>query len=185
VGNQYKVGQNPGQQIFIQPNIGLNSDVRCSVVSLLNQALADETVLAVKTRSAHWNVHGKGFFEFHTLFANQYLLLINLCDEIAERARILGGCVVGSLGEFLELTRLEDQPGLIPDVLHLLADHETSIRFLREDARKCSEEYEDEGTFRMLINAMRLHEKMAWILRSYIDKEPEHVEIHSFLNRSG
>lgn len=185
MGNRYKDRQNPEQQIFIQPNIGLNSDVRCSVVSLLNRALADETVLAVKTRGAHWNVHGKGFFELHKLFASQYLLLNNLCDEIAERARILGGCAIGSLGEFLDLTRLEEQPGLIPDILHLLADHETSIRFLREDARKCSEEYEDEGTFGILINAMRLHEKMAWILRSYIDEESAHFEIHGFLNRSG
>ena len=44
----------------------------------------------------------------------------------------------------------------------------SSIRFLREDARKCTEEYEDEGTFELLVSVMRLHEKMAWMLRSYI-----------------
>ena len=46
------------------------------------------------------------------------------------------------------------------------------IRFLREDARKCTEEYEDEGTFEMLVSIMRLHEKMAWMLRSYIETDP-------------
>ena len=46
-----------------------------------------------------------------------------------------------------------------------------AIRFLREDARKCTEEYEDEGTFELLVSVMRLHEKMAWMLRSYIESE--------------
>jgi hypothetical protein len=64
------------------------------------------------------------------------------------------------------------QPGVVPDILRLLADHEASIRFLREDARKCTEEYEDEGTFELLVSVMRMHEKMAWMLRSYIENEP-------------
>ena len=40
---------------------------------------------------------------------------------------------------------------------------------LREDARKCTEEYEDEGTFELLVNIMRIHEKIAWVLRSYVE----------------
>jgi starvation-inducible DNA-binding protein len=89
---------------------------------------------------------------------------------------MLGGIAVGSLEEFLKLTRLDEQPGTVPDILRLLADHETSIRFLREDARKCSEDYEDEGTLELLVSVMRLHEKMAWMLRSYIENEPVHGE---------
>ncbi len=84
---------------------------------------------------------------------------------------MLGGFAIGSLEEFLHHTRLEEQPGNVPDILHLLADHETSIRFLRQDARKCSEEYEDEGTFELLVSLMRRHEKMAWMLRSYLEAE--------------
>jgi len=59
----------------------------------------------------------------------------------------------------------------VPDILHLLADHETFIRSLREGARKCNEEYEDGGTYELLVSVMRLHEKMAWMLRSYIETE--------------
>jgi hypothetical protein len=36
--------------------------------------------------------------------------------------------------------------------------------------------YEDQGTFVMLVSVMRLHEKMAWILRSYIENEPDQGE---------
>jgi starvation-inducible DNA-binding protein len=171
-GNNRKDGRSLKLQVLIQPNIGLDSEVRRSVVELLNIVLADEAVLATKTRCAHWNVHGTDFFRLHTLFANEYQLLNNISDEIAERARMLGGFAVGSLAEFLRHTRLEEQPGDVPDVLRLLADHETCIRFLREDTRKCSEEYEDEGTFELLVRVMCLHEKTAWMLRSYIESEP-------------
>jgi starvation-inducible DNA-binding protein len=176
-------GHNPKLQILIQPNIGLDGDVRRSVVEILNTTLADEAVLTAKTRSAHWNVRGSGFFELHTLFETQYQLLSNISDKIAERGRMLGGIAIGSLEEFLKYTRLEEQPEVVPDILQLLADQETSIRFLREDARKCNEEYEDKGTFELLVCVMCLHEKMAWMLRSYIENEPVHGKSQRRINK--
>ena len=169
-------GRNQKLQVIIEPNIGLDSDVRHSVVEILNNNLADEVVLTLKTRNAHWNVSGAGFFELHILFDSQYEQLNNISDEIAERARMLGGIAIGSLQEFIKYTRLEEQSGDIPDIIDLLADHEATIRFLREDAKKCTEEFEDEGTFELLVGVMRLHEKMAWMLRSYIENEPVHGE---------
>ena len=165
-------GHNSKLQILIQPNIGLDSDVRHAVVEILNHVLANEAVLTLKTRTAFWNVSGSGFFELHILFDSQYKQLNDISDEIAERARILGGTAIGSLQEFMAYSRMEEQPGVVPDILRLLADHEASVRFLREDARKCSEEYEDEGTSELLVSVMTLHEKMAWMLRSYIENEP-------------
>lgn len=167
-------GHHPKLQVLIQPNIGLDSDVRHAVVEILNNTLANEAVLTLKTRNAHWNVSGAGFIELHILFDSQYEQLNNISNEIAERVRMLGGVVIGSLQEFTYSTRIEEHPGLLPDILHLLADHEACIRFLREDARKCTEEYGDEGTFELMVGIMRLHEKMAWMLRSYI--EPIHTE---------
>jgi len=169
-------GHNPKLLVAIQPNIGLDNDVRHSVVEILNHTLADEAVLTLKTRSADWNESGAGFFELHILFNSQYEQLNDISDEIAERARILGGVAIGSLQEFIKYTRMQEQPGVVPDILRLLADHEAVIRFLREDTRKCTEEYEDEGTFELLVSVMRLHEKMAWMLRSYIENEPAHGE---------
>ena len=176
MGHDHNDGHNPILQALIQPNIGLDRDVRHSVVAILNHTLANEAVLTLKTRSAHWNVSGAGFLELNILFNSQYEQLNDISDEIAERARMLGGIAIGSLQEFIKYTRVEEQPGVVPDILRLLADHEASIRFLREDARKCTEEYEDEGTFELLVSVMRLHEKMAWILRSYIENEPIHGE---------
>jgi starvation-inducible DNA-binding protein len=165
-------GHNSKLQILIQPNIGLESDVRLAIVDILNIMLADETILTTKTRGAYWNNRGANYFSLRTLFETQSKLLDNISDEMAERVRILGGIAISSLEEVFGLTRLEEQPSLVSDILHLLADQETVIRFLREDAKKCSEEYEDEGTSILLVEVMRLHEKMAWMLRSSIENEP-------------
>ncbi len=159
-------------QIIYQPNIGLASDVRVPIVDMLNISLANESVLSQKTRSAHWNGSGPGFLELHIFFESQYKQLNEIVDKIAERTKMLGGIALGSLAEFLEHTQIEDKPADIPDVLHLLADHETVVRLLREDIRKCSEEFEDEGTVELLVGVLSLHEKMAWMLRSYIEPKP-------------
>jgi starvation-inducible DNA-binding protein len=169
-------GKNHSLLVPIQPNIGLDSDVRHSLVAILNHTLANEAVLSLKTRSAYWNVSGAGFLELRILFNSQYEQLNDISNELAERARILGGAAIGSFQEFMDFSRLDGQPGEVPNILHLLADHETCIRFLREDAKKCTDEYEDEGTLELLVSVMCLHEKMAWILRSYIEPELNHNE---------
>lgn len=169
IGNN---GHDPKMALLIQPNIGLEIDVRQPIVKILNNTLSNEALLALKTRNSHWNVSGVGFFELHILFDTQYKQLNDISDEIAERVRMVGGIAIGSFAEFLSHTKLEEQPGEVPDVLHLLADHETIIRLLHDDIRKCNDEYEDEGTSNLLVSVMRLHEKMAWMLRSYVENEP-------------
>ncbi len=166
-------GLYPLKKIFIQPNIGLESDVRIPVIEILNASLANEAVLTQKTRSAYWNVSGSGFFELHILFETQYKQLNEISDKVAGRVRMLGGITIASFEEFLKHTRIMEHSTEIPDYLHLLADHETLIRFLRDDIRKCNEEYEDEGTVELLVGVMSLHEKMAWMLRAYIENEPD------------
>jgi len=146
---------NDNEQILIfQPNIGLSGDVRQPVEKILNTILANEAVLSQKTRSIHWNRTGIGFLEIHILLESQYKQLSEIVDKIAERTRILGGIALGSFEEFLEESQIEGRPSQIPDILHLLADHESVTRSLREDIRKCSEEYEDEGTVELLVGAV-------------------------------
>ena len=78
----------------------------------------------------------------------------------------------GSFEEYLELTRLKEEPAERYDargmIAALLADHEALIRSLREDLRACSDEHGDEGTTDFLTGLMQAHEKMAWMLRVYL-----------------
>lgn len=171
-------GRTSKTHVFIQPNIGLDSEARESVIEILNINLADVAVFTLKIFSAQWNMRGAGFLDLRALFNQQAQQLMTLWRKMAERAGILGGNPICSLEEFLHFARIEEQPGSAPDILRLLADQEAAIRFLREDVRKCGQEYEDEGTTDLLIRVMVLYEKMAWMLRSYLETESKPLEPH-------
>jgi starvation-inducible DNA-binding protein len=159
-------------QVTFQPNIGLDAAARQSVVEILNLLLADEAVLSFKTHSAAGLAGGTGGPDLQPIYEAQYKEINDIVIEIAERVRILGGSSLSSSEELINSARLDGKLALVPGVMAILADHEAFIRFLREDAQKCSEIYEDQGTFALLVNVMRLHEKMAWMLRSHIEKIP-------------
>ena len=165
-------GQNSKPKLQIQPNIGLDSEARESIIELLIPTLADEAVLTAKTRAALWNDGAANLSGSLALSKTQYQLMNTMTGEIAERIRMLGGFAIGCCEDFLQHSRLVDHPGHTPNIFQLLADHETLIRSLREDIRKCAEEYEDVGTTDLLVRVIVMHEKMAWVLRSEIETKP-------------
>jgi len=156
-------------------NIGLTERQREGVVEILQTLLADEFVLYTKARNYHWNVTGPQFQELHLFFQQQYEALSDVVDGVAERIRALGGNPVGTLAEFLKRTRLKEHPGKYPSARAMLAalleDHETLIRHLRTDLQTCAEKYRDMGTSDLLTELMRQHEKMAWMLRAFLEGE--------------
>ena len=154
------------------PNIGIKDKSRQAVVNILNALLSDEYLLYTKTRKYHWNVVGPQFNDLHKFFEVQYEELNEIVDEVAERARSLGGISFGTLAEFLKHTRLKERPaqnpvasGMIKD---LLIDHESIIRILRQDLERCSDPFGDMGTSDFLTGLMEQHEKMAWMLRAFL-----------------
>jgi starvation-inducible DNA-binding protein len=52
---------------------------------------------------------------------------------------------------------------------NLLSDHETLIRQLRADADAAASTYHDAGTNDVLIGLMEEHEKIAWMLRAFLE----------------
>ncbi|KAB2857344.1 MAG: DNA starvation/stationary phase protection protein, partial [Anaerolineae bacterium] len=73
------------------PEIGLSKDSLNGVITLLNDALADQHVLYIKLRNYHWNVTGPRFYMLHELFEDQYNQIAAAIDETAERVRAMGG----------------------------------------------------------------------------------------------
>jgi starvation-inducible DNA-binding protein len=157
----------------MKPEIGLLDKNRDAVVKILNAILSDEMVLLVKTRNYHWNVTGLQFNDLHKFFDAQYGELNGIVDEVAERARSLGGMAMGTMGEFAKQSRLKEHPGQHPGaksmLSNLLTDHEGIIRSLRADQAISQDTYGDAGTADFLIGLMEQHEKMAWMLRSFLE----------------
>ena len=158
-------------------NIGLSDEQRKGVVQILNSLLSDEYVLYTKTRNYHWNVTGPQFNDLHKFFEEQYSDLNEIVDEVAERARALGGNSMGTLCEFVQHSRLKEDPGQYPIartmISTLLSDHEALARSLRSDVEACAEKYKDVGTNDFLTGLLEKHEKSAWMLRSFLEAEAE------------
>jgi starvation-inducible DNA-binding protein len=154
-------------------NIGLSQKQRQGVVEILSALLADEYLLYTKTRNYHWNVVGPQFNDLHKFFEAQYEALDEVIDDVAERARALGGRAVATLAEFTKLARLKEHPGRLlaaREMLRdLLADHEALIQTLRRDLDAAMARHGDAGTSDFLTGLMERHEKMAWMLRSFLE----------------
>ena len=108
----------------ITPELGItNASVRApvNVLTVLTQVLSDEHVLYIKLRNYHWNVTGPHFAELHRLFAEQYGVLANHIDDVAERIRMLGSHAPGTMAEHLQRTALRECTILRPLILGLEA----------------------------------------------------------------
>jgi starvation-inducible DNA-binding protein len=154
----------------MNPNIGLSEKNRGGLVKLLQSLLADQHVLYLKTRNAHWNVSGPHFGHLHEFFQKQYVQIEGFIDDTAERIQQLGHPALGTYAEYLKLTRLKEFEGhdqTAQDYLkELLKDQEAVIQQLRQDVKAADDKFGDVGTADFLTSLMQSHEKMAWMLRA-------------------
>lgn len=153
-------------------NIGLSEINRASAAKELAGILADEFVLYIKTRNAHWNVIGNDFAEMHKLFEAQYEKLGKIIDSAAERIRALGHVVPGALSEIPVSTSFKDEKFLSYNsgriITSLLTDHECIVRNLRNQISFFANEQEDLGTSDFVTGLMQDHEKAAWFLPAHL-----------------
>src|SRR5436190_18485775 len=121
----------------MKTELGIKPANTAEIAQSLNTLLADENVLYIKTRKAHWNVEGPDFLTMHRFFEEQYRQLEQMIDDIAERIRTIGHYTSATLAGFLNETHLTEETREDNDSLgfmrSLLADHESIIIHLREN----------------------------------------------------
>ena len=160
----------------MKPTLGIPDKGTEEITTFLNTLLADEYVLYTKTRNAHWNVSGSSFYELHQFFGIQYKVLDSMIDDLAERVRTLGHFALGTLKDFISITRMSEENHNFSNsteiIQTLVADHETIIRIIRNEIISTSDKYNDHGTTDFVTGLMEQHEKMAWMLRAFLS-EPD------------
>jgi starvation-inducible DNA-binding protein len=141
------------------------------VAKFLSVLLADEFVLYMKTRNAHWNVEGADFHTMHTFFEEQYLELATIIDNVAERLRKIDHYAPASLSQYLKLTHLSETPleknNSLSFIAALLVDYESIIIHIREQLDVLADEL-DTGTEDFVTSLLEQHEKTAWMLRAHL-----------------
>ena len=156
-------------------NTGISEENSAKVASVLNQVLADEFVLYVKTLNFHWNIEGRDFHALHLFLDEQYNQLQVIIDAVAERVRKVGHFATGSMHEFLKGTALEEHSAaasVSEDMLaQLTSDHDSLIRKMRDLIDDFKDKYDDAGSSDFITGIMKEHEKMAWMLRSSVPEK--------------
>jgi starvation-inducible DNA-binding protein len=152
-------------------NIGISTEDRANIANALSRVLADSYMLYLKTHNFHWNVTGPMFQTLHIMFMEQYTELWNALDNIAERIRALGHFAPGTYARFVELSSIKEEAGVpnAQEMIRQLVDgQEALIRTVRE-AFKIADEANDQPSAGMLSDRMEIHEKNAWMLRSFLE----------------
>ena len=156
--------------------IALPADARTKSCRILNEILADTTVLYALYKKAHWNAAGPTFYQLHLLFDKHAEEQLELIDTLAERIQSLGGIAVGDPRHAAELTSIERPPDGsedVPTMLSRLLDaHETII----EDVRKGIDTTEKSGDWSsndiLMSDVLRRHELQVWFLAEHLVDVP-------------
>jgi starvation-inducible DNA-binding protein len=151
---------------------GIKAEDRAKIVESLSTVLADAYMLYLKTHNFHWNVTGPMFSALHVMFEEQYTEQWNALDDIAERIRALGHFAPATYKRYAELSSITEEPEVLAakDMIRQLVDgNETLIRTLRAGV-KIADELDDYPTADMLTTRMEVHEKNAWMLRSFLEQ---------------
>lgn len=153
-------------------NIGIDEKARKEIADGLSYLLADTYTLYLMTHNFHWNVTGPFFNDLHKMFEAQYTELAEAVDLIAERIRTLGFPAPGTYKAYAKLSSIEEHdevPGAEDMVSLLVKGNEAVVRTARS-VLPIAQDSRDESTVTLVADRMVVHEKTAWMLRSFLEK---------------
>ena len=145
----------------------LGADATRDIAAALTALLADVFALYLKTKNFHWHMSGPHFRDYHLMLDDQGDQLFAMTDDIAERARKVGGTTLRSIGHIGRLQRIADNDAdyvTAQDMLAELAqDNQQLTGFLRATHAVC-DEYHDVATASVIENWIDETERRTWFL---------------------
>ncbi|MEJ8570661.1 DNA starvation/stationary phase protection protein [Microbaculum marinum] len=145
----------------------LGDNATRDVSAALATLLADVFALYLKTKNFHWHMSGPHFRDYHLLLDEQGEQLFAATDDIAERARKLGGTTLRSIGHIHRLQRIADNDAEYVTASDMLAelrdDNMRLASYLRETHGLC-DEHGDVATASLIENWIDEAERRVWFL---------------------
>jgi starvation-inducible DNA-binding protein len=137
------------------------------ISAALTTLLADMFALYLKTKNFHWHMSGPHFRDYHLLLDEQAEQIFATTDDIAERARKIGGTTLRSVGHVARLQRISDNDAdyVTPEdmLAELRDDNRQLISLLRETHDIC-DEHNDVATASLIENWIDEAERRHWFL---------------------
>lgn len=145
----------------------LNPDAIEEISSNLRRLLADVFALYVKTKNFHWHMSGPHFRDYHLLLDEQSTQIFAMTDDIAERARKIGGSTIRSISDIAKNQRLKDnnKESVSPmDMIgELRDDNQQLTRALRATHEVC-DRHNDVATASLIEVWIDESERRTWFL---------------------
>ena len=145
----------------------LGANATTEISGALTALLADVFVLYLKTKNFHWHMSGPHFRDYHLMLDEQGEQIFAMTDDIAERARKIGGTTVRSIGHISKLQRLLDNDAdfVTPaDMLSELRDDNLMLVSLMKETHNLCDEHGDIATASLIENWVDEAERRAWFL---------------------
>jgi starvation-inducible DNA-binding protein len=140
----------------------------------LRGLLADVFALYVKTKNFHWHMSGPHFRDYHLLLDEQSEQIFAMTDDVAERARKIGGYTLRSIGDIARHQSIEDNDAEVVPPIEMLAelssDNQQLTLLLRHIHEVC-DKHGDVATASLIENWIDETERRTWFL-SEISGEP-------------
>ena len=137
----------------------------------MNAILADVFALYLKTKNFHWHMSGKHFRDYHLLLDEHGDQIFAMTDDIAERARKIGGTTIHSISEISKYQRLKDNNEEFVAPLDMLAelstDNQALTRFFRAAHEVC-EKHDDVATASLIEVWIDQTERRTWFLAEIV-----------------
>ena len=137
------------------------------ISSNLRRLLADVFTLYVKTKNFHWHMSGRHFRDYHLLLDEQSTQIFAMTDDIAERARKIGGTTIRSISDIAKNQRLKDnnKETVSPQEMigELCDDNQQLTRALRATHEVC-DRHNDVATASLIENWIDETEPRTWFL---------------------
>jgi starvation-inducible DNA-binding protein len=160
-----------GQRAAYEVPTDLIRDGVDEITAELRRLLADSFALYVKTKNFHWHMSGPHFRDYHLLLDEHGDQIFAMTDDIAERARKIGGTTLRSIGDISRNQRLgdNDKENITPrDMLaELGADNQALTRYFRS-AHEICEKYNDVATASMIEVWIDQTERRTWFLAEIV-----------------
>ncbi|WP_088344084.1 MULTISPECIES: DNA starvation/stationary phase protection protein [Rhodomicrobium] len=145
----------------------LTSNATRDIAASLTTLLADVFALYLKTKNFHWHMSGPHFRDYHLMLDEQGDQLFAMTDDIAERARKIGGTTLRSIGQIARLQRIPDNDADFVTPLDMLAelrdDNKQLASYMLETHGIC-DEHNDVATASLLENWIDETERRVWFL---------------------
>jgi starvation-inducible DNA-binding protein len=149
----------------------LSRDGVAAITSELRKLLADVFAIYVKTKNFHWHMTGKHFRDYHLLLDEHSDQIFAMTDDIAERARKIGGTTLRSISDISRHQRLKDNNAEFVPPLQMLAelsaDNLQLTKFLRAAHEVC-DQHNDVATASLIENWIDETERRTWFLSQIV-----------------